>query len=133
MSAVKTYGNGLTVTNGVRSSKRHGLMVKRKKKSSEFPLGYRANIQTTDERVQDNRRNIIYFPNKNTILACTHVNKSKTKTTNSWSVRRATTRVTTRYPAEYKLFRKQCAINPGYPILLNIDTITVFRWILSDN
>lgn len=40
-------------------------------------------IVTTDERVQDNRRNIIYFPNKNTLLARIHVNKSKTKTTNS--------------------------------------------------
>lgn len=55
-----------------------------------------AKIQTMYKRVQDNRRNIIYFPNKNTILARTHVNKSKTKTTNSWSSRRATTRKITR-------------------------------------
>lgn len=33
----------------------------------QFTLRYRAKIQTMDERVQDNRRNIIYFPNKNTI------------------------------------------------------------------
>lgn len=55
-----------------------------------------AKIQTMDKRVQDNRRNIIYFPNKNTIPARTHVNKLKTKTTNSWSSRRATTSKITR-------------------------------------
>lgn len=38
--------------------------------------------QTTNKRT-DNRRNIIYFPNKNTLPARTHVNKSKMKTTNS--------------------------------------------------
>lgn len=62
----------------------------------QFTLRCRAKIQTIDERVQDNRRNIIYFPNKNTIPARTHVNKSKTKTTNSWSTRRTTTSEITR-------------------------------------